>query len=565
MRKALNSFFYVIMLFSIFFASVSFIMSSKQKQNTALQDNYLVSLDSNWFYFDADGKCITIETLPATINNTGSSTLTIYHNYNSNLYSLPYGSVLAFLSNHQSVNIYSDNTLLYSSKDIAIPFGKSTGAYWNISKVPPKSAKSYIKAEITNVYGNDYFRINPLYMGNINDIRFRAVSNNMTDLIIDLFLLIMGICFIILKVLYGTQSVRFQSLYYLGLFAILLSVWEIIQTRTPQLIFVNNQLPIFYFGYIITMLISVPLVIFAKTCYDLTKSRFLDSFCVISLINCSLQIILQAFNLLDFYYMALFSYILYFVALISLLVQCIKAFMSTVMEKSVTTLVYAGSIPLLIIFGLIDILRYVFSLGNTRLLFLQWSLALYILALGYVSIYDSIKLINKGIKAEKFEMLAYKDVLTGIKNRAAFREYIDQIQVANYDRYTVAMFDLNNLKYINDTFGHTIGDDYIINSAHLISKVFSSYGVVFRLGGDEFCAILENISDAEYYQCTEMLDSMCEKVDVEIDDFPLTIACGYAAFDSAHDSDLIDTFNRADINMYKNKQFKKSKMAVCTQ
>lgn len=54
------------------------------------------------------------------------------------------------------------------------------------------------------------------------------------------------------------------------------------------------------------------------------------------------------------------------------------------------------------------------------------------------------------------------------------------------------VFDLNNLKYYNDKFGHDCGDQYITDAVHILQKVFSRYGKLYRIGGDEFCVLIDD-------------------------------------------------------------------------
>jgi diguanylate cyclase (GGDEF)-like protein len=86
--------------------------------------------------------------------------------------------------------------------------------------------------------------------------------------------------------------------------------------------------------------------------------------------------------------------------------------------------------------------------------------------------------------------MAYKDQLTGIANRAAFEEKVDTY-VKEHRDIVLFMFDINGLKYTNDTYGHTEGDFLIKNVAAVIEAVFASCGTVYRIGGDELVALVE--------------------------------------------------------------------------
>lgn len=84
---------------------------------------------------------------------------------------------------------------------------------------------------------------------------------------------------------------------------------------------------------------------------------------------------------------------------------------------------------------------------------------------------------------------AYHDPGTGIKNRLFFEEYMDMI-LREGQEATLCYFDLDGLKYVNDTFGHMEGDMYIQNFVELIKRNFRTGDTFARTGGDEFCLVL---------------------------------------------------------------------------
>lgn len=105
--------------------------------------------------------------------------------------------------------------------------------------------------------------------------------------------------------------------------------------------------------------------------------------------------------------------------------------------------------------------------------------------------------------------LAYRDGLTGVKNKTAYQETIARLEEktrTGKPEFAMVVFDVNNLKQVNDTMGHDFGDILIIESCKLICKVFKR-SPVYRIGGDEFVAILEN-GDYEHYN--ELLERFQE-------------------------------------------------------
>lgn len=153
--------------------------------------------------------------------------------------------------------------------------------------------------------------------------------------------------------------------------------------------------------------------------------------------------------------------------------------------------------------------------------------------------------------------LAYKDSLTGVKNNAAYIEAVkvlDEKIMNKTARFSMIIFDINDLKVVNDTLGHDSGDLFIIGASRIICKIFNEYPI-YRIGGDEFVAILEDDNLIEHQR---LIDSfLCEftKQDFKAQfNIRLFIACGMSTFNPQEDKAFKDVFKKADIAMYECKR-----------
>ncbi len=152
--------------------------------------------------------------------------------------------------------------------------------------------------------------------------------------------------------------------------------------------------------------------------------------------------------------------------------------------------------------------------------------------------------------------IAYRDALTGARNTSAYREAVNRIDenIQNGEKFAVAVFDVNNLKITNDTYGHAYGDALITDASIVIRRSFEP-GAVFRIGGDEFAVILEGEISGKcpefmdkFYAETESMNAL-GKLDIK-----LSVAAGYAEFKPETDESYQSVFERADSEMYKNKK-----------
>ncbi|MBQ9377986.1 MAG: diguanylate cyclase [Schwartzia sp.] len=156
----------------------------------------------------------------------------------------------------------------------------------------------------------------------------------------------------------------------------------------------------------------------------------------------------------------------------------------------------------------------------------------------------------------EFEKRSKTDELTGLYNRRCYEESIQQIHARDTFPVSLIFADCNGLKYINDTYGHLMGDEYIRMSALLFRMVLPKDALVFRVGGDEFAMILPGIGREE---AQTMIDEMMEKTALfRIRDQQLSLAFGLSTIESPMDS-LKNCIDEADKKMYENKR--KSKQA----
>lgn len=177
---------------------------------------------------------------------------------------------------------------------------------------------------------------------------------------------------------------------------------------------------------------------------------------------------------------------------------------------------------------------------------------------------DSIMKMATQLKKDMEEMnsLAYKDGLTGVRNQASYMDYVNELQKQMNQgnvKFAVGVFDVNELKKTNDTFGHECGDQLIKSASMLICKVFS-HSPVFRIGGDEFVVILQNSDYEEKEQLFTEFDEKMKSVIVDSShDISLSIAYGIACYTKEMDTyDMV--FQAADHAMYeKKKEMKRNK------
>ena len=155
-----------------------------------------------------------------------------------------------------------------------------------------------------------------------------------------------------------------------------------------------------------------------------------------------------------------------------------------------------------------------------------------------------------------FKKLAYTDFLTGYENRMAFEHRLREVgDLADRgERVTLIICDVNNLKRINDTEGHRVGDAYIKNTADVLYQNMRGAGLLYRIGGDEFASIIVG-KDKTFIE--DVMESMRKESRIMVKGQRFSCACGAATFTRGMDKTLRDVFKRADDAMYTDKKRQK--------
>jgi diguanylate cyclase (GGDEF)-like protein/PAS domain S-box-containing protein len=150
---------------------------------------------------------------------------------------------------------------------------------------------------------------------------------------------------------------------------------------------------------------------------------------------------------------------------------------------------------------------------------------------------------------EKIRYLGFHDKLTGLYNRAFLEEEIKRVDTARQLPISIIMGDLNNLKLINDTYGHQSGDQLIKEAAEMFKQSCREEDIIARWGGDEFVVLLPQTDLAESEEIIKRINSSLEKEDGELQ---VSISLGTAVKTKAED-DLLFVLSKAEDRMYKNK------------
>jgi diguanylate cyclase (GGDEF)-like protein len=165
--------------------------------------------------------------------------------------------------------------------------------------------------------------------------------------------------------------------------------------------------------------------------------------------------------------------------------------------------------------------------------------------------------VRQSLLDREVRSLAITDELTGLYNRRGFlASATHQLKLAHRNMQDVLLLfcDVDNLKGINDSFGHREGDLAIIRAADALEETFRDSDIVARLGGDEFAVLASEASIPNRQAIVPRVEKSLEKANAEESRYELSFSIGMARFDPETTSSLGELMARADKDMYLNKK-----------
>lgn len=457
-------------------------------------------------------------------------------------------------------NLVSDSETEYSIADKL--HYKAPGAHYIWTTLYREQSNGTIALKIEKTYreSDSSCNVNNMVIGNGHDILLSHIRSKAGSYSLCLMCVMLGLLLLIFSVPLRNYSKNGNSILYLGLFATVVGIWSMTETSWCQIIWGYSS-----FFHIITsftlLLIAVPIYLFFRSRCDTVSNTSTYIISIITIISFALSFVMHFFFNKDIHELLILGHMSLCVCIVFLLYYAIKYLISVKFKDSA----FWGLI-LLIVFATIDLLLYYREPGRDNATFTRLGLFIYIMILIYYVVRQYISVYNESVEIEILRKLAFIDVLTGFENRVAWTEKLKAIENdrEKYQDSLIMVFDVNCLKYINDTYGHSMGDKSIAESSEYIKQHFGKSGICYRIGGDEFVLLADKtVTDNDISEKMKEFEKGIEtRNEVKHKDYPypLYIASGKARIDFTDGKDASDAFNIADKEMYDNKLELKRRM-----
>lgn len=446
---------------------------------------------------------------------------------------------LAFYLVHHYAQVYTDGEMIYSlmpqdGKKVT----KTVGCNWVMIPLHSEDAGKEIKIIVTPVYESVAGRDVEFLTGSRYSIFVSRIKNDALDIILSTLAIIAGAVFLSIALFCLIQKKSVSPLLYLGTFSVCIGLWKIMDIRSMPLLFPWNPLLASQISLNALSLSVVSFAAFIRKQFSEKKYLLMEIAYTLSAIAVTLQILLQITGLADLRETLLASHIMIVLTVTAVLQLIIAEWRAGQTDRRV---VITFICFLLCSAGvLIDLLLFYlrgssYEILNTLIIFL-----IYITIMGSMSVMD-------------MNQKANIDFATGLFNKNRCKELLTDETIIQ-ESVCLMMFDLNELKKINDTFGHETGDLLISNFAGILKKNLPSSAFLGRYGGDEFIAVIKKCDKAKAEKIVAALSDNAGKYNASDAPVKLSYSVGYALSTDYPQCTMALLMEEADFYMYKDKR-----------
>lgn len=473
--------------------------------------------------------------------------------------------------------ITKDTTLIYRSKDVytslflgdkliyetSVPnsrfYNKSPGNLWNMVTLDSSCSGALLTLKIDIVYNNKAVTVDNIYFGDSTNIIVNYVKEKMPAIIISFVMILLGIYMIIRDILTRIRTIHTtHGLLYLGIYSFLIGVWSLLETNTVQF-FVSDQRILQLMNNIVMITDTFPLFIYLDCEYNAFKNPVIRAVSIADLAYIFVCIFTQFIGKYDLHNLLLGAQIALLTGNITVIAWILYTYVRNRKNKREVSplILHMIGVSLLFFTAMSEYLRYSYTSSDTadRAELLRLGMFLFIIFFSAGSHIQTSRLVEKGLKYSIVSNLAYSDGLTNLGNRTAFLEQLDAYSKSHLPSLGVVFLDINNLKIVNDQKGHEMGDILIKEASDIIRNSFGKYGKCYRIGGDEFCVLLENENLKSIYEAAleDFRQLIVQTNENDSYSLEIQIAQGFSICTDTTREKIEETINQADQAMYENK------------
>lgn len=433
---------------------------------------------------------------------------------------------------------------------------KSFGRKYSLIPIEKSMAGKIIEMKISLVYNDKSSTFIDMSLGLPQGYLLHFAREKMISIVTSMLFLFVSIMLIFVDIPINMGKNKNHELLALGMFSFAVGMWGLVSTHCMEF-FTGDGRTTQIAACLFLALIVLPLLVYVKYSMGFFAYRELNVYATLYFVEFLTVCFLEITGMADVQSTLTLTHVslgLGILLLISIIFRKRKIQDTDNYSRLFNRFRTLGFIALL--GGTVtDLVRYYRANVADNAIFVRFGLLLFIICFGVSSLEKTIRAVKIGAKAEFISQLAYQDGLTNLSNRTAFNEQLELLQVKQQN-VAIIMFDVNDLKKVNDNLGHQYGDEMLVMSAKLIYDTFGTMGgECYRIGGDEFVVIFskENMRKEVSEGLTIFKENVEEYNRQDNLNYQIRIAYGYAILEEEKCS-IAKLYEVADRRMYECKK-----------
>lgn len=460
-----------------------------------------------------------------------------------NEYSFKIGNIeenencLIFYIVHSFAEVRFNDELIYSmTLDENSAIGNSPSSNWVVVPLNTSDVGKTVTVTITPVYKSVVNREVEFEIGSRYSVFMHRLKLDLPQIILSSLCIIMGILLIIVQIEFiVNKRTSSYDMLYLGIFALILGIWRITDTRFSPIIFENSTAALGYVTLSALFILAVPPLLLMDERHN---GKFRTCLCVVAILTNVVVLgcfMCQVFGIAELREMLTICHITQIIdigafAFVSFLIMCKDK--KNIRRFIFLFLIVAGSVA--------DFIKFYIKVTSSGMIFTLIAFLVYTVYL----FVENILIINKK---------AYVDGKTKLYNKARWDMYLKE-DIPEDEIIGIIMLDLNGLKHTNDTYGHKMGDKMIVKFAEILRNTFLSSEFLCRWGGDEFTVVVRDANSEKIERYLSAIRTLTNSYN-STEEYPkIYFAGGYVLSTEFPKLSRGELLAKADERMYKDKK-----------
>lgn len=460
-------------------------------------------VSDGWYYVE-NGERVELS-LPAVMEVEQGQAFVIYNDSLSE----EAGKTITTRAAVYELCVFYEEQLLYEYEDGMFPRNTQMKSKMDCDAQLPNVMQDGTVSLVYSDTENGLYEIPAVYIGSGAEVLTYHYKQMSAVLVIVFFMAVLALISITIPVYLRQIHIYDHRFIDVAIFLIICGIWCVTDSSLAQY-YSSNSAVVRVVSFYAFMLLAVPMLHFVRDMGQINKNHLIDWITAAFYVNAIVQGILNYLRVFEFIEMLFVTHLLLTGGVIVLTILMLREYRKNKNRELRTMLlgfvtVGTGGVLAMLLYWLFEIPYYdaIFECG----------ILIFVILLLRSIIITVVGNIRVKTEMAAYKRLAKEDGLTGMPNRRSFEEFITSFQMKanDYANALLVFLDLNTLRGVNDEYGYNVGDELIVATAKCIENAYGDKGTCYRIGGDEFCAIILNPEGTER--------EWKERLDKEIRDF----------------------------------------------